>query len=134
MRQIKNKKFDIIVGIPTLNEADSVANTVQKIDKGLVKYFPNHRSLIVNMDSKSTDGTGRVFLSTTTKTEKISVASDEHLRGKGTNIFLLLKLSKKFGAKYTATIDADITTITEKWPNLLLEPIVNKGADFVPPV
>ena len=134
MKQIKNQKFDIIVGIPTYNEADSIANTLRKIDRGLVKYFPNYRSLIINVDSKSTDGTSHVFLSTTTKTGKMSLVSDKQPRGKGTNIFLLLKLSKKFGAKYVATIDADITTITEKWPKLLLDPIIHSRADFVTPV
>jgi len=134
MKQDKNKKFDIIVGIPTYNEADSIANTVQKIDRGLVKYFPDYRSLIVNIDSKSDDGTRRVFLSTKTKTAKISLMSNRQLRGKGANIFLLLKLSKKFGTTYIATIDADITTITEKWPKLLLNPIIQGEADFVTPV
>lgn len=134
MKQARNNKFDIMVSIPTYNEADSIANTIRKIDEGLIKYFPTHRSLIVNVDSKSVDGTRRVFLSTTTKTAKISFASGKRLRGKGVNIFLLLKLSKKFGAKYIATIDADITTITEKWPKLLLTPIIRGKADFVAPV
>jgi len=133
MEQIKNSKFNIIVGIPTYNEADSIANTMRKIDDGLVKYFPNYRSLIVNMDS-SDDGTSRVFLSTKIKTEKISLTNDKRLGGKGAKIFLLLELSKKFGAKYVATIDADITTITEKWPKLLLSPVVQGRKDFVAPV
>jgi len=134
MKQIKNQKINIIVGMPTYNEANSIANTLRKIDKGLVKYFPQYRSLIVNVDSKSIDGTRSVFLSTATKTEKISFTNGKQPRGKGTNIFLLLKLSKKLGAKYIATIDADITTITEKWPKLLLNPIIQKKADFVAPV
>jgi len=64
MPQSKNKKFDIIVGIPTYNEADSIFYTVKKIDNGLSKHFPKFRRLIVNIDSKSPDATGRVFLST----------------------------------------------------------------------
>lgn len=134
MEQIKNQKFDIIVGIPTYNEADSIANTVRKIDKGLVKYFPKHNALIVNIDSESTDGTSQTFLSTQTKTAKISLTVNKQPRGKGANIFSLLKLSKKLGAKYIATIDADITTITEKWPKLLLDPIINEETDFVAPI
>lgn len=134
MEQIKNQKFDIIVGIPTYNEADSIANTVREIDKGLAKYFPKHSALIVNVDSKSTDGTSRTFLSTQTKTAKVSLTGNKEPRGKGANIFSLLKLSKKLGAKYIATIDADITTITERWPKLLLDPILKEEADFVAPI
>ncbi len=134
MAQIKNKKFNIIVGIPTYNEADSISNTVSKIDRGLFKYFLEYSALIVNMDSQSTDGTNRVFLNTKTQIEKMTLSVNRQPRGKGANIFALLKLSKKLGAKYIATIDADITTITEKWPKLLLDPIVKKKADFIAPI
>lgn len=48
MVRLRNKKIDIIVGIPTYNEADSISNTVQKIDKGLSKYFPEYKALIIN--------------------------------------------------------------------------------------
>jgi len=105
-----------------------------KIDRGLFKYFPEYSALIVNMDSQSTDGTNRVFLNTKTKIEKMTLSVNRQPRGKGANIFALLKLSKKLGAKYIATIDADITTITEKWPKLLLDPIIKKKADFVAPI
>jgi len=134
MRQIKSQEVDIIVGIPTLNERDCIANTVKKMDKGLIKYFPNYRSLIVNIDSKSTDRTGSIFLSTPTKVKKILLVDNSILRGKGRNIFLLLKLSKRLGAKYMIIIDADITTITEEWPKLFLDPIIHRKADFVAPI
>jgi len=132
MPQTMSKKYDIIVGIPTYNEADSISNTVSKIDKGLVKYFQKHKALIVNADSQSSDGTSHVFFNTKTKTEKVSISVNK--RGKGVNIFELLELSKKLHAKYVATIDADITTVTEKWPKLLLDPIVEDRADFVAPI
>ena len=92
MLQIKNKKFDIIVGIPSYNEADSISNTVRKIDNGLSKYFPEFRALIINMDSQSSDDTGRIFLFTRTKTEKMLLSVDKQPYGKGANIFALLKL------------------------------------------
>lgn len=134
MVQTKNKRFDIIVGIPSYNEANSISNTVQKIDGGLSKYFPKYSALIVNMDSQSPDGTSRIFLSIKTKTEKMLLVVDKQPRGKGANIFSLLKLSKKLGAKYIATIDADITTIAERWPKLLFDPVIKERVDFVAPI
>lgn len=132
MPQTTSKKYDIIVGIPTYNEADSISNTVLKIDRSLIKYFPKYKVLIVNVDSQSPDGTSHVFSNSKTKTEKVSISVNK--RGKGANIFELLEISKKLHAKYVATIDADITTITEKWPKLLLDPIVKNRADFVAPI
>lgn len=132
MLQTTSKKYDIIVGIPTYNEADSITNTALKIDRGLVRYFPKYKALLVNLDSQSLDGTSRVFSNTKIKTEKASISSNR--RGKGANIFALLEISRKLRAKYIATIDADITTIAEKWPKLLLDPIVEGRADFVTPI
>lgn len=134
MAQVQNKKIDIIVGIPTYNEVDSISNTVQKIDEGLSKYFPEYKTLIINVDSQSSDGTSRVFNKIKTKTDKMSFTVKKQPRGKGANIFSLLKLGKKFGAKYIATIDADITTITEEWPKLLLDPLIKERVDFITPV
>lgn len=134
MKQIKNGKFDIVVGIPTYNEADNVANVVQKIDKGLIKFFPDYKAIIINIDSDSTDRTSRKFLSVPTKTAKLSLINKRRPRGKGANIFLLLKLSRKFGAKYTMTVDADVKTVTEEWPALLLSSLIEEEADFIAPV
>lgn len=134
MVRVQNKKLDIIVGIPTYNEADSISNTVQRIDEGLSRYFPEYKALIVNIDSQSFDGTSRVFDEIKTETDKMSLVVKKQPRGKGANIFSLLKIGKKFGAKYIATIDADITTITEEWPRLLLDPLIKERVDFVTPV
>ena len=76
MPRVQNKKLDIIVGIPTYNEADSISNTVQKIDKGLSKYFPEYRALIVNVDSRSSDGTSRGFYNIKTNKEKMQIKSN----------------------------------------------------------
>ncbi len=134
MPRSRSKKLDIIVGIPTYNEADSISNTVAKIDIGLSRYFPRCKALIVNMDSASPDGTSRIFLSTKTKTEKLLIPVNKQPRGKGANVLALLKLSKRLGAEYIATIDADIITITEKWIKLLLNPVIKSKADFVAPL
>ena len=87
MTRTKNKRFDIIVGIPTYNEAGSITNAVRKIDRGLFKYFPEYSALIVNMDSQSSDGTSRVFFSIKTKTAKTSITIENSCGGKDANIF-----------------------------------------------
>lgn len=129
-----NNNYEIIVGIPTYNEADSIKNTLMKVDRGIAKHYPGYRSLIINIDSDSNDETKSVFLSTKTETPKIAISGGHNPRGKGANITSLFRLSKKFHAKYIATIDADVVTITEEWPKLLLGPVINKTADFVAPL
>ena len=47
--QIKQvESADIIVGIPSFNNARTIAHVVRAVQAGLAKYFPDHRAVIVN--------------------------------------------------------------------------------------
>src|SRR3989304_1638568 len=47
----------IVVGIPSFNSARTIAHVVRAVAGGLAKYFPDRKSVIVNSDGGSTDGT-----------------------------------------------------------------------------
>jgi len=130
---LTKNKIDILIGIPSYNEEDSISNVVQKIDLGLVKYFPKFKSLITNIDSNSEDNTKTTFLKTRTKTQKCFISGGKSPRGKGVNIIKLFQLAKRLNTKYICIFDADLITISEKWLKLLLEPLIKKTADFVIP-
>ena len=71
----KVKQADLIVGIPSLNEADNISFVVKQIDKGLTKYFRKHKAVIVNVDNDSSDGTKDEFLNTKTRHPKIYMST-----------------------------------------------------------
>ncbi|MBP1770582.1 MAG: putative Glycosyl transferase, family 2, partial [Candidatus Aminicenantes bacterium] len=48
---------DILVGIPSFNNAKSIGHVVRAVEAGLTKYFPAQRSILVNSDGGSSDGT-----------------------------------------------------------------------------
>ncbi len=48
---------DVLVGVPTYNNAATVGQVVQTIRAGLLKYFPRERAVIVNADGGSRDQT-----------------------------------------------------------------------------
>ena len=50
-------EVDILVGLPTFNDAQTVGQVVQVIRTGLLKYFPRERAAILNADGGSTDET-----------------------------------------------------------------------------
>jgi len=60
----KIEKADIVVGIPSYNEADNISFVVKKADKGLARNFNNRKSVIINVDNNSSDGTKEAFLKT----------------------------------------------------------------------
>lgn len=131
---LDDKRIDIIIGLPSYNEEDSISRVLKTIDKGLKKIYDPQRCLIVNLDSSSEDKTRSVFLNTKTVCLKRYYNTGKSPRGKGKNIFKLLNLCTELDAKYVATIDSDITTINEEWPRLLLEPLIKKRCDYVVPL
>ena len=90
---------EIVVGIPSYNEADSIYFPVEQASKGLMIYYPHKSSVIVNVDNCSPDGTKDAFLSTPTKVPKIYASTPEGIKGKGRNVRNLLEVSAGLGAK-----------------------------------
>ena len=48
---------DILVGIPSFNNVETIGHVVRAVSAGLAKYFPQARAVLVNSDGGSTDGT-----------------------------------------------------------------------------
>lgn len=130
----KRERFEIIVGIPSYNEADTISFVVSQVDKGLNKYFPNLNSIIINMDNNSEDGTKDVFLKTKTARPKEYIATPKNTKGKGTNVLNLLKFAHHQGksCRVILMVDADLRSITPEWIKYLGEPIL-KGYDLAIP-
>src|SRR5689334_5328451 len=58
IRELMNVgEVDIVVGVPTYNDASTVGQVIQSIREGLLKYFPRERVVIINADGGSRDGT-----------------------------------------------------------------------------
>lgn len=131
---MKLKRVDIIVGIPSYNEANSISFVVKQLDAGLRKFFPKHRCLIVNADNNSEDGTEEIFRETHTITPKKYVPTRYGVRGKGSNMRNIFRMVLAFNAKAAMVVDADLRSITPNWVDSLLSPVLKKGYDFVSPV
>ncbi len=123
-------KYDIIIGLPSYNEADSIAHVTQEIDQGLKKHFPDRKALIINGDGASTDRTVEVFKNTVTNTPKEAIIADK--KGKGVNIFNILNRAREYNADAVAFFDTDVKSINEDWILKLIGPIFD-GCGFVTP-
>lgn len=124
---------DIVVGIPSYNEADTIPIPVDIVSKGLSEYYANKTSVIVNVDNASQDGTKEVFLNTPTIIPKIYGSTPKGMRGKGNNIKNLFEIAAELRAKAILMIDADLQSVTPNWIEHLLEPLFDEY-DFVVPI
>ncbi len=124
---------EIIVGIPSYNEADCIAYPTDVASRGLLQYFPEKRSVIINVDNHSTDKTRDVFLSTPTRVPKIYISTPAGVRGKGNNFRNLFEAAVELNAKSIIVVDADLKSITPSWIQYLGEPLMGRF-DFVAPI
>jgi hypothetical protein len=124
---------EIVVGIPSYKEADSISYPTDVVSRGLVQYFPNKSSVIINADNYSPDDTKRVFLNTPTKIPKVYISTPKGVKGKGNNFLNLFKAAVELRAKVIIVVDADLKSITPSWVRYLGEPLLGRF-DFVTPI
>lgn len=124
---------DLIVGIPSYNEAKLISYPTQMANEGLIKYFGDKNSVIINCDNNSPDGTREAFMNTPTEVPKIYISTPPGVKGKGNNVRNLLEKSCDCGAQAVLLVDADLKSITPRWIKNLAEPLF-EDFGFVAPL
>lgn len=137
---------DILVGIPSYNNARTIGHVVKAVQAGFAKYFPDKRTVLVNSDGGSTDGTMDVVQATTIDdfssillSHRVAsfskIATPYHgIPGKGSAFRTVFEIAKALGVKACAVVDSDLRSITPEWIELLIKPVVNDGYDYVSPL
>ena len=136
---------DILVGIPTLNNASTVVDVVRAAQAGLGKYFPRARALIFNADSGSDDGTPALVRDATTD-DTGTVSASRPLRttnrittpyhgmpGKGSAMRVVFAAADLLSADAVVMLDPNVTSVTPDWIPALAGPVRDGHADLVAP-
>jgi glycosyltransferase involved in cell wall biosynthesis len=137
---------DILVGIPSFNNARTIGHVVRAVEAGLVKYFPNQRCIVINSDGGSKDGTPEIVRTCALQDfQTLLVAHPLHtvhkittpyhgIPGKGSALRTVFKIATELKAKACAVVDSDLRSITPEWVDLLISPIYRQNFDFVAPL
>ena len=135
---------DILVGIPSFNSARTIGHVVRAVEAGLSKYFPGSRSLLVNSDGGSTDGTMDVVRQAGVDFGSVLIAPQDGrfhklvtpyhgIPGKGSAFRAVFEIARELGVKACAVVDSDLRSITPEWMELLIKPVLEEGYDYVSP-
>lgn len=139
------RQADIVVGIPSYNNAKTIAHVVRAAHAGLVKYFPQCKAVIINSDGGSTDSTRTAVLSTRIEDAHVLLLSHpvfpvhrlsmpyHGIPGKGSAFRLIFGMADLLGARACAVVDSDLRSITPEWIDLLLRPVLHADFDFTAP-
>ncbi len=115
------------------------------MEAGLAKYFPNKKSVLINSDGGSSDGTRDTVeksiiedfqpLLITQRADTISrIFTPYHgIPGKGSAFRTVFEVAKALGVKACAVVDSDLRSITPEWIDLLIRPVMDRDFDFVSP-
>jgi hypothetical protein len=137
---------EIVVGIPSYNNARTISHVVRAVQAGLARFFPQRRSLIVNSDGGSRDGTADVVRNSSLQdTELLLLAHPlypiQRLStpyhgppGKGSALRCIFRVAERAGARACAVVDADLRSISPDWMYMLLAPILERNFDYVAPL
>jgi glucosylglycerate synthase len=139
-------EVDLLVGVPTFNDADTIQHVISAIQIGLVKYFPRQRTVVINPDAGSRDGTPELVKSSSVPDFRSALAANP-LRtshtitttyrpsmGSGEALRLTCAAADLLRAKACALISSDLVSITPEWVDALLRPVYREGFDLLTPV
>ena len=146
LRQLINVgEVDILVGVPTHNNAKTIGSIVETIQAGILRFYPRERAAIINADGGSRDGTpervvsaaiddarrsSRVYALRTLHSVSTQYASSP---ARGTALQTILAAAELLRAKACAVISPESTQITTDWLTTLLRPVYTEEFDLVLP-
>lgn len=146
LRQLINVgEVDIIVGLPTHNNAKTVGPIVHTIQSGILRGFPRERAVIINADGGSRDGTPQLV--TGVSIDDVRPASNlQTLRtlhsistkyasspASGVALRTILAAAELLRAKACVMLSPESVSIEPEWLSKLLRPIYDDGFDLVTP-
>jgi glucosylglycerate synthase len=146
LRQLINVgEVDILVGLPTHNNAKTIGSIVQTIQSGILRWFPRERAVIINADGGSRDGTPELV--TGVSIDDARPVSNLHaLRtlhsistkyasspARPAALRTILSAAELLQAKACVVMSPESCNIEGEWITKLLQPIRNDGIDLVTP-
>jgi hypothetical protein len=147
LRQLINVgEVDILVGLPTHNNAKTIGSIVHAIQSGILHAFPRERAVIINADGGSRDGTPELVtgisiddarpasnLNALRTLHSISTKYAGSPEG-GVALRTILAAAELLRAKACVVMSPDSTGIDSERLSTLLRPIYRDGFDLVTPI
>jgi glucosylglycerate synthase len=146
LRQLINVgEVDILVGLPTHNNAETIGSIVHTIQSGILRWFPRERAVIINADGGSRDGTPELV--TGVSIDDVHPASNlyalrtlhsistEYASSPASGVALrtILAAAELVRAKACVVMSPESANIEPEWISKLLRPIYDDGFDLVTP-
>ena len=137
---------DLLVAIPTHNNAATIETVVKAVVGGLAESFPRARAVILNCDGGSDDGTPTavdrvveglyhtVFVEHIVPRVHSFGAPVDGLLGYENAVRAAFQVGDALRVKACVVVDGNLRSVTPDWIRLLFGPLLDDGVDFVAPL
>jgi hypothetical protein len=146
LRQLINVgEVDILVGLPTHNNAKTIGSIVATIQSGILHWFPRERAVIINADGGSRDGTSELVTGVSIDDARpasnlyalrtLHSISTKYANSPASGVALrtILAAAELLRAKACVVMSPESANIEAEWLSKLLRPIQRDGFDLVTP-
>jgi glucosylglycerate synthase len=137
-------EVDILVGLPTYNDAKTVGNVVQNVRAGLLRYFPRARAVVVNADGGSRDGTQELVreasisdmrhVSNLYALRTLHSISTQYSRESSSALRTILGAADLLRASTLVVISPESTNLEPEWVERLVRPVSKENFDLITPI
>ena len=146
LRQLINVgEVDILVGLPTHNNAKTIGSIVHTIRSGILRGFPRERAVIINADGGSRDGTAELVTGVSIDDARpasnlyalrtLHSISTNYASSPASGVALrtILAAAELLRAKACVVLSPESANIEPEWLSKLLRPVYDDGFDLVTP-
>jgi len=135
---------EIVIGLITFNDHATAAGLAQRLSEGIARSFPQRSTIFVNCDAGSQDGTPQAVadhlgerkcwtIRHPVHGDSLKLVSESGVPGREEAVRILTFLADKLNAAACLVIDGNLKSTEPTWPQVLVEPILEKGVDCVLP-
>jgi hypothetical protein len=138
-------QVDVLVGLPTLNHADSLGPALQAAHFAFNGRFVRERTVLLNVDGGSTDGTPELvrnapladsdtLLASHSLRTRHRISAPYHgVPGKAGAVQAIFAAADLLQARAVAVLDPEVVSVSATSLAALLRPVLEEGIDFVSP-
>ncbi|HEX7588275.1 MAG TPA: glycosyltransferase [Anaerolineae bacterium] len=126
---------DLLVGIPSYKNAETIGLVVDRAADGMQEYFGSLRPVIAVVDGGSSDETVQIASNRRLPPPvRRIVTTYQGIQGKGSAVRAIFEMSRVLGAKVCIVLEADLTSLSCEWIKKLADPILSGECDLAVPV
>jgi glycosyltransferase involved in cell wall biosynthesis len=122
---------DLLIGIPSYKNEQTIGQVIDIAAQGAYKYYPNLKTVIAVVDGGSSDETVHIALNRPVPPSVRKVVTTyQGIQGKGSAVRAIFEITRAIKAQVCIVLEADLYSATPEWIQKLATPIFSREFDY----